>query len=130
MIDAVKKETLILLGLVVSYGTFYFLNNALAEALYVVPGAHLVHLPSGLKVFIVMITGLTGAMAIALVGFLWSVLYMFKENYLLTIPLSIVSGLVPWLTLALLRKKIQLSRDLSNLDWKKITCYCIYFRIT
>jgi hypothetical protein len=129
MNDAVKKETLILLGLVVSYGTFYFLNNALTEALYVVPGAHLVHLPSGLKVFIVMITGLTGAMAIALVGFLWSVLYMFKENYLLTIPLSIVSGLVPWLTLALLRKKIQLSRDLSNLDWKKLLVIVFTFAL-
>jgi len=109
--------------LVVGYGTFYFLNNALTEALYVVPGAHIVHLPSGLKIFMVMIAGMTGALAIAVVGFLWSVLFMFKENYLLTMILSLISGMVPWLTVFILSKKFQLNRDLSNLDWKK-NRYC------
>ena len=120
MIDALKKEALLFVCLVLGYGTFYFLNNALTEALYIVPGAHIVHLPSGLKVFMVMVTGFTGVLAISFVGFLWTMLYMFKENYPLAVLLSFVSGLVPWLTIALVRKKIQLSRDLSDLNWKKL----------
>ncbi len=129
MIDATKKEALLFIRLVVGYGTFYFLNNALTEALYVVPGAHIVHLPSGLKIFMVMIAGMTGALAIAVVGFLWSVLFMFKENYLLTMILSLISGMVPWLTVFILSKKFQLNRDLSNLDWKKLLVIVITFAL-
>lgn len=129
MIDAIKKEVLLFISLVIGYGTFFFLNNALTEALYVVPGAHIVHLPSGLKIFMVMITGINGALAIAVVGFLWAVLYMFKENYPLTMMLSIVSGIMPWLTVTLLRKKFQLSRDFSNLDWKKLLVIVFTFAL-
>ena len=111
------------------YGTLFFLNNALTEALYVVPGAHIVHLPSGLKIFMVMVTGFTGALAIALVGFLWSVLFMFKENYPLTLMLAVVSGLVPWLSVRMLSKKIQLKADLSDLNWKKLLAIVLVYAL-
>ena len=129
MTDALKKEAQLFTYLVIGYGTLFFLNNALTEALYVVPGAHIVHLPSGLKIFMVMVTGFTGALAIALVGFLWSVLFMFKENYPLTLMLAVVSGLVPWLSVRMLSKKIQLKADLSDLNWKKLLAIVLVFAL-
>ncbi len=48
MTNVIKKEVQLFTYLVVGYGMLFFLNNALTEALYVVPGAHIVHLPSGL----------------------------------------------------------------------------------
>jgi len=125
--ESIKKEIQLFIGLVIAYGIFFFLNNSLTEALYVVPGAHIVHLPSGLKIFMVMLAGFTGALAIFLVGFFWAVLYMFKENYTLSLMLSLVSGLVPWLSLALLRHKIPLNRDLSDLTWKKLLTIVLTF---
>jgi hypothetical protein len=77
----------------------------------------------------VMVAGLTGALAIFLVGFFWAVLYMFKENYTLSLMLSLVSGLVPWLSLALLRHKIQLNPDLSDLTWKKLLTIVLTFAV-
>ena len=129
MTDALKKEAQLFTYLVIGYGTLFFLNNALTEALYVVPGAHIVHLPSGLKIFMVMVTGFTGALAIALVGFIWSVLFMFKENYPLTLMLAVVSGLVPWLSVRMLSKKIQLKADLSDLNWKKLLAIVLVYAL-
>jgi len=129
MSDVIKKEVQLFTYLVIGYGTLYFLNNALTDALYVVPGAHIIHLPSGLKIFMVMVTGFTGALAIALVGFLWSSLYMFKENFPLTVLLALVSGLAPWLSLRLLRRKIQLKADLSDLNWKKLLAIVLAFAL-
>jgi len=129
MSDVIKKEVQLFTYLVIGYGTLYFLNNALTDALYVVPGAHIIHLPSGLKIFMVMVTGFTGALAIALVGFLWSSLYMFKENFPLTVLLALVSGLAPWLSLRLLRRKIQLKADLSDLNWKKLLAIVLVFAL-
>ena len=73
MNEAVKKEMSLFTFLVIGYGFLYFLNNALTDSLYVVPGAHLVHLPSGIKILMVLVAGLTGSLAIAVVGFLWLV---------------------------------------------------------
>ena len=129
MSDVIKKEVQLFTYLVIGYGTLYFLNNALTDALYVVPGAHIIHLPSGLKIFMVMVTGFTGALAIALVGFLWSSLYMFKENFPLTVLLALVSGLAPWLSMRLLRRKIQLKADLSDLNWKKLLAIVLVFAL-
>lgn len=129
MSDVIKKEVQLFTYLVIGYGTLYFLNNALTDALYVVPGAHIIHLPSGLKIFMVMVTGFTGALAIALVGFLWSSLYMFKENFPLTVLLALVSGLAPWLSMLLLRRKIQLKADLSDLNWKKLLAIVLAFAL-
>lgn len=129
MINSIKEEVQLLIYLVVGYGFFYFLNNVLTPALYVVPGAHLVHLPSGLKIFMVLVTGLTGSLAIAVVGFLWSSLYMFKENYLLTLLLAVVSGVIPWLSIHILNKKTQLSPDLSDLTWKKLLALVLIFAV-
>ena len=129
MTDDIKKEIQLFTYLVIGYGVLFFLNNALTEALYVVPGAHIVHLPSGLKIFMVLVTGLTGSLAIAVVGFLWSSLYMFKENYLLTLALAVFSGVIPWLSIHILNKKIQLNPDLSDLTWKKLLVLVLIFAV-
>ena len=129
MSDVIKKEVQLFTYLVIGYGTLYFLNNVLTDVLYVVPGAHIIHLPSGLKILMVMVTGFTGALAIALVGFLWSVLFMFKENYSLTLLLALVSGLAPWLSVRILSKKIELKTDLSDLNWKKLLAIVLTFAL-
>mgnify|MGYP000551223327 CR=1 FL=1 len=37
------------------FGTFYAVNNLLTAQLYLAPGAHLVHLPSGFKLLLVLV---------------------------------------------------------------------------
>ncbi|MFM7801848.1 MAG: hypothetical protein ACKO69_06860, partial [Limnohabitans sp.] len=40
------------------------LNNLLTSPLLLAPGAHLVHLPSGIKLLLVLVFGLVGALSI------------------------------------------------------------------
>ena len=129
MNESVTKEISLFTFLVIGYGLLYFLNNVLTNSLYVVPGAHLVHLPSGLKILLVLVTGLTGSFAIAVVGFLWSSFYMFKENYLLSFVLAVSSGLIPWISLWIFQKKFELHTDLSNLTWKKLLLLVLIFAV-
>jgi hypothetical protein len=52
--------------LTIVFGTVYAFNNTLTHFLMVVPGAHLIHIPSGLKFLLVLVFGLTGALSISL----------------------------------------------------------------
>lgn len=57
------SQSLLLIGLVVGYTLIYLANNHLTSTLYLVPGAHLIHIPSGIKILMVLITGWVGALA-------------------------------------------------------------------
>ena len=57
------------LTLTVLYGFVYTINNLLTPFLHLVPAAHLVHIPSGIKFLMVLIFWFTGALSIAVVGF-------------------------------------------------------------
>ena len=45
----------LLIVMTFGYGFFYFLNNYLTKCLYMAPSAHLVHLPIGLKMLMVLV---------------------------------------------------------------------------
>ena len=52
------------------YSVIYFFNNWATSFLYLLPGAHLVHIPTGFKLLFVLIAGITGALAIGFVSFI------------------------------------------------------------
>mgnify|MGYP000144090619 CR=1 FL=1 len=56
----------------------YFLNNYLTKDLYLAPAAHIVHLPSGVKMLMVLVSSTLGAIAIVIIGFLWATGYIKK----------------------------------------------------
>jgi uncharacterized integral membrane protein len=101
--------------LTLGYGTFYFANNLSTDFLYLTPGAHLVHLPSGVKILMTLIAGLIGAMAIFFVSNIWGVLYPFPGQFGLVFLLSIGSAGVPWLVCKMCSDKFHLDGELSNL---------------
>ena len=56
-----RAITYVVLTLV--FGTLYALNNVLTAPLLLAPGAHLVHLPSGFKLLLVLAFGMVGALS-------------------------------------------------------------------
>jgi hypothetical protein len=57
-----RAITYVVLTLV--FGTLYALNNVLTAPLLLAPGAHLVHLPSGFKLLLVLVFGMVGALSV------------------------------------------------------------------
>jgi hypothetical protein len=106
-----KLLTILTLG----YGVFYFVNNLYTDFLYLTPGAHLVHLPSGIKILMTLIAGPIGALAIFIVSNIWGVMYPFPGQFGLVFLLSIGSAGVPWLVCKICSDKFHLDGELSNL---------------
>ena len=119
----------LLIAMTFGYGSFYILNNYLTKGLYIAPGAHIIHLPSGVKMLLVLISGMLGSIAITIVAFSYGMLNSFSHNYALVLSLAILSGMIPLASLFLLNKFLKLSNDLSNLNWEKLLLISLTFAI-
>ncbi|MBU3622717.1 hypothetical protein [Polynucleobacter sp. AP-Latsch-80-C2] len=115
--------------LTLGYGLFYFANNLSTEFLYLTPGAHLVHLPSGIKILMTLIAGPIGALAIFIVSNVWGVLIPFPGQFGLVFLLSIGSAGVPWLVCKICAEKFRLHGDLSNLTIRALVSISLSYAI-
>ena len=119
----------LLVALTLGYGLFYFANNLSTEFLYLTPGAHLVRLPSGVKILMTLIAGPVGALAIFIVSNIWGVLVPFPGQYGLVFLLSIGSAGVPWLVCKVCSEKFELHGDLSNLTIRALVTISLSYAI-
>jgi len=72
VIDVLKEHSCqlrLFLVLTISYATFNVANHYATESLYFETGAHLIHLPSGVRMVLVLVGGVVGAAAISLASF-------------------------------------------------------------
>lgn len=105
---------------VLSYGLIHFVNNQLTEILYLVPGAHLFHIPSGFKFIFVLVAGWVGALGVGVASLLAALLYKFPDQWLLGAELALINGLAPLLARTLFIENFGLNEDLSNINMKQI----------
>lgn len=113
MIEIAKIR--LLAWMTIGYGLFYAINNYFTDWLYVVPGAHLIHLPSGIKILMVLVAGVLGASAIAIVALIYSGILMFPENWSLTFLMGLASFSAPLLSVALVQRVSPFGENLSKL---------------
>ena len=121
----IKLLALMILG----YGSFYFLNNYLTKGLYLAPAAHIVHLPSGVKMLMVLVSGVLASLAITIVGFVYGIAVNFHQNYMLAMVLATASGAAPLIALFVLEKTVKLANNLSNLNWDKLMLIAITYAV-
>ena len=121
------SQAKLLVVLMIGYTIFYFFNNYLTQFLYLLPGAHLIHLPSGIKILMVLITGWVGGLAIFIAGLLWGLLIAFPGQYALVLLLSAMGALVPSLVCQFFTRRFALNEDLSNLSWQIMLGIAISF---
>jgi len=119
----------LLVVLTLGYGLFYFANNLSTEFLYLTPGAHLVHLPSGVKILMTLIAGPVGALAIFIVSNVWGVLIPFPGQFGLVFLLSLGSAGVPWLVCKICSERFGLHSDLSNLTIRALATISVSYAI-
>jgi len=124
---AVTDKVRVFVIVAIGYGLFYAGNNYLTEFLYLEPGAHIVHLPSGVRMLLVMVTGVVGALAISVATFPYSYFLLFPENHYLAAASSVATGLIPLATLLLLKPFLDLQKNFSNLTIQKLALIAVTY---
>mgnify|MGYP006949121470 CR=1 FL=1 len=107
----------------------YYLIPHCTNFLYLTPGAHLVHLPSGVKILMTLVTGPIGALAIFIVSNVWGISFPFPGEFGLVFVLSVGSAGVPWLVCKICSEKFQLDGDLSNLTLRSLLTISLSYAI-
>jgi hypothetical protein len=112
-----------------AYLLIHAVNNVLTEFLYLLPGAHLVHIPSGFKLFFVLIAGWVGALGIAAAALAASVIYQFQGDLALGLQLAIVNGLAPLMARIWVVDNFRMNDDLSHVTLKQLIAAGLIFAL-
>ena len=117
------------LFVVAAYLLIHFLNFSLTEFIYLVPGAHLVHIPSGFKLLFVLLAGWTGALGVAVATLIACIVYRFPLEYLLGLQLAVMSGLAPFISRRIVIDIYAMNEDLIYTSVKQLVILGLLFAL-
>ena len=122
-----KLNTFLLV--VAGYLLIHFLNFSLTEFIYPVPGAHLVHIPSGFKLLFVLLAGWIGALGIGVATLVACIVYRFPLEYLLGLQLAVMSGLAPFISRRIVINIYAMNEDLISISVKQLVILGLLFAL-
>jgi hypothetical protein len=109
------------------YSALFFLNDWVTETIKYDLGVSWIYLPAGLRLFLILIFGLTGAIGIAVASFAISYYGVFPPDLITCIGIGLISGFAPLLAKWVVVANVNISNDLSNLSLQKILfCVLVY----
>jgi len=109
------------------YSALFFFNDWLTEIVKYDLGVSWVYLPAGLRLFLILIFGLAGAIGIAAASFVISYFGVFPPDLVTCIGIGLISGFAPLLAKWVVVSNTHISNDLSNLSLQKILfCILVY----
>lgn len=111
------------------FGTFYALNNVVTAPLLLAPGAHLVHLPSGFKLLLVLVFGMVGALSVFTVSLVAGLGFYFVGEMPLSIELAIANAIAPFLTVKFFLDQQLVQPDLSDLRLKVLALMGLLYAV-
>ena len=124
------RMRLFLLGVLISallYSALFFFNDWITETVKYDLGVSWIYLPAGLRLFLILIFGLAGAIGIAAASFAISYFGVFPTDLLTCIGIGLISGFAPLFAKWVVVSNTYISNDLSNLSMQKILlCIVIY----
>ena len=111
----------------VLYSALFFFNDWVTEAVKYDLGVSWIYLPAGLRLFLILIFGLAGAIGIAAASFAISYFGVFPPDLVTCLGIGLISGFAPLLAKWLIVSNIPINNDLSNLSIQKIIlCIIVY----
>ena len=119
------RPQLFLMGILISallYSALFFFNDWITETLKYDLGVSWIYLPAGLRLFLILIFGLAGAIGIAAASFAISYFGVFPPDLLTCIGIGLISGFAPLFAKWIVVSNTYISNDLSNLSMQKIIC--------
>jgi len=126
--DKASREWMI--GFIVSvlaYSSLFYINAWLTGHLSYGLGVNWIYLPAGLRLFLTLIFGLSGALGIAFCSFFISYFGDFPREVTTCLGVGLISGFAPYLARIFVLSNIKIKSDLSDLSiYKLIACILIY----
>ena len=126
--DKTSREWMV--GFIVSvlaYSSLFYINAWLTTHLSYGLGVNWIYLPAGLRLFLTLIFGLSGALGIAIASFVICFFGQFPPELITCIGIGLISGFAPYLARLFVMSNISISSDLSNLSLQKLAiCILIY----
>jgi hypothetical protein len=124
------RQQLFLMGVLISallYVALFFFNDWITETVKYDLGVSWIYLPAGLRLFLILIFGLAGAIGIATASFAISYFGVFQPDLVTCIGIGLISGFAPLFAKWVVVSNTYISNDLSNLSMQKIIlCIVIY----
>jgi hypothetical protein len=121
---------LFLMGVLISallYSALFFFNDWVTETLKYDLGVSWIYLPAGLRLLLILIFGLAGAIGIAAASFAISYFSVFPPDLVTCIGIGLISGFAPLFAKWVVVSNTYISNDLSNLSLQKIIlCIVVY----
>ncbi len=111
----------------VAYTSLFYINAWLTAQLAYGFGVSWIYLPAGLRLFLTLIFGLSGALGIALASFLISYLGGFTHDITTCVGIGLISGFAPYLARIFVLSNVNISADLSNLSLPKLVICIVIF---
>jgi hypothetical protein len=125
-----ERSRVFLVGVLISallYSALFFFNDWLTETVKYDLGVSWIYLPAGLRLFLILIFGLSGAIGIAAASFAISYFGVFPPDLVTCIGIGLISGFAPLMAKWLIVSNTYISNDLSNLSLQKIIlCIVVY----
>jgi hypothetical protein len=122
-----ERSPVFLVGVLISallYSALFFFNDWLTETVKYDLGVSWIYLPAGLRLFLILIFGLSGAIGIAAASFAISYFWAFPADLVTCIGIGLISGFAPLLAKWVVVSNIPINNDLSNLSLQKII-FCV-----
>jgi hypothetical protein len=125
-----ERSPVFLVGALISallYSALFFFNDWLTETIKYDLGVSWIYLPAGLRLFLILIFGLSGAIGITAASFAISYFGVFPPDLVTCIGIGLISGFAPLMAKWLIVSNTYISNDLSNLSLQKIIlCIVVY----
>ena len=125
-----ERLRLFSMGVLISslaYSALFFFNDWSTETLKYDLVVSWIYLPAGLRLFLILIFGLAGAIGIAAASFAISYFGVFQPDLVTCIGIGLISGFAPLFAKWVVVSNTYISNDLSNLSMQKILlCIVVY----
>lgn len=125
--SAVSFRVVIACGL--AYAVLFYANDWLMAFLEVSPGVNWIYLPAGLRLFLVLIFGLSGAIGISTASALITFGRDLGEDIISIVGIGLISGFGPYLARLLVIRNLKINPDLSNLNIQMIAISVLVFAL-
>ncbi len=122
-----SAQTIIACALV--YTLLFYANDWLTAFLEVAPGVNWIYLPAGLRLFLVLIFGLSGAIGIATASALITFGRDLGDDIISIVGIGLISGFGPYLARLLVIRNLKINPDLSNLNIQMIAISVLVFAL-
>lgn len=125
--SVISVKTTIVCALV--YALLFYANDWLTAFLEVAPGVNWIYLPAGLRLFLVLIFGLSGAIGIAIASTLITFGRDLSDDIIGIVGIGLISGFGPYLARLMVIRNLKINADLSNLNIQMIAISVLVFAL-